>query len=133
MLKKKLLNKKLKQDKVVRKLLVVLRAVIVKAEVEANLLKDVGWKALIEADLWEDVVDKAVVNKLCLKAVLLQALEDLSQALSAKLKLCKVEADKALLLKALLLVVMQGGLAKLKLVKVEAVLKGLVGQACWPS
>ena len=62
-----------------------------------------------------------------LQAVLLGVL---SQALSAKLKLCKVKADKTLLLKALLLVLSQ--VAKLKLFKVEAVLKGLVGQACWP-
>ena len=80
------MNKKLKQDKVVPKLLVVLKEVVVKADVEANLLKDVACKALIEADVWEDVVDKDVGNKLFLKAMLLQAflLEGLCQVLSAK-------------------------------------------------
>ena len=96
LLQKKLLNKKLKPGKVIRKLLVVLKEVVVKANAEANLLKDVVCKALSEADLWEDVGDQDVVNKLCLKAMSLQAvlLGVLSQALSAKLKLCKFEAVK---------------------------------------
>ena len=57
------MNKKLKQDKAVRKLLVVLKEIVAKADAEANLLKDVVCKAFIEADLWEDVVLEALVRK----------------------------------------------------------------------
>ena len=98
----------------------MLKDLLVKADVEANLLEDVAGKAILEADLWEDVVckglvckasiedvlceavgDKDVVSKLLLKASLLQAilLEEGLQAPSAKLKLCKIQAD-ILVLKA---------------------------------
>ena len=109
-MKTKLLNKKLKQDKVVLKLLVVLKEIVAEADAEAILLKDVVCKALIEGDLWEDVVLEALVvevavHKLLFKGLLFQALrlEVLSQASCAKLKLVKVEAVfEVLLLHALL-------------------------------
>ena len=99
----------------------MLKDLLVKADVEATLLEDVAAKAILEADLWKDVVckglvvckapiedvlceavvDKDVVSKLLLKARFLQAilLEDAVKAPSAKLKLCKIQAD-ILLLKA---------------------------------
>ena len=102
-----MVNKKLNQSKVVLKLLVVL-------------------KGIVEAGC-EDVVDKEAVHKLFVKVLRFQAvLLDLSQTSKAKLKLIKVKAGKALLLKAIL----QKGFtsAKLKLIKVEAV-KVLLVQA----
>ena len=72
------MNKKLKQNKVVRKLLVVLKEVVAKADAEANLLKDVVCKDLIEADLWEDVAVKALVGKVAVSS-------SLSKGFSSKL------------------------------------------------
>ena len=100
---KKMLTKKLNQSiesKVLRKLLVDLKAVGEEALVEANLLKDVVLKllvilkAMIEQGDVEDLVDKEAVHLLFVKILLFQAilLVDLSQALKVKLKLIKVNA-----------------------------------------
>ena len=100
---KKMQTKKLNQstkDKVVLKLLVVVKADGEEALVEANLLKDVVVKLLVvlkakvgQADV-EDVVDKEAVHLLFVEVLLFQALwlVDLSQAPKAKLKLIHVKA-----------------------------------------
>ena len=107
-----MLNKKLNKTiaSKVLLLLALLKVVLVEDLVEADLLKDVVLKllvllkgmakeAVVEAALLKDVVSKILV-----KDLLLQALKPalLSQAMRAKLKLIKVQADKVLLLKALL-------------------------------